>query len=159
MNDTPPSTTPRQRPVGRYGAPARRPSRRVLIVSLGVAVGIGLVASIVAYRNFGAQPIRGEHTAFEITSDDSIELSFQVHRDDPERPAVCVVESRAENGDEVGRREVYVPPAEGSANHTTTLRTSQRPVIGEVFGCSYEVPEYLIDSALTPPGGGMRPSG
>ncbi|APU18855.1 DUF4307 domain-containing protein [Actinoalloteichus sp. GBA129-24] len=159
MNDTPPSTTLRQRPAGRYGTPTRRPSRWVLIGSLIVAAGIGLVASVVAYRNYGSPPIRAEQIAFDITSDDALDLSFEVVRDEPSRPAVCVLESRAENGDEVGRREVYIPPAEGSMIYTTTLRTSQPPVIGEVFGCSYDVPEYLIDTALTPPGGGMRPSG
>ncbi|AOS61640.1 DUF4307 domain-containing protein [Actinoalloteichus hymeniacidonis] len=158
MNETP-STPSGERPEGRYGSRTRRRPRWVVGVSLGVAAGLGLVASVVAYNNFGPAPIQAQQTAFDITSDAGLDLSFEVVRDEPERAAVCVVASRAENGDEVGRREVFVPPGEGTQIYTTTLRTSQPPVIGEVFGCSYDVPEYLVDTVVTPPEGGMRPSG
>jgi Domain of unknown function (DUF4307) len=66
-----------------------------------------------------------------------------VVRQEPQRPAVCIVRARSQDGDETGRKEVYVPPGGDSVLASTLLRTSRRPVTGEVYGCSYDVPPYL----------------
>lgn len=112
----------------------------VLLVVVALA-GIGL--AVVGYRNLGSPPIEGRQTAFRVTDDSTVELSFQVVRAHPERPAVCIVRARSEDGDETGRKEVYIAPGSRSVVEKTVLRTSRRPVTGEVFGCSYDVPRYL----------------
>ncbi|GDY29916.1 DUF4307 domain-containing protein [Gandjariella thermophila] len=142
----------REVPTDRYGSRAgRRPPRWAYWVVLAAAVVVGLVVAVVAYQNLGSQPIEGEQTAFQILDDHSVRIDFQVRRDHPERPADCLVRARSQDGDEVGRKEVLVPAGATVVSRSTVLRTSKRPVTGEVYGCSYQVPSYLTKEA--------RPSG
>ncbi|WP_461142857.1 DUF4307 domain-containing protein [Salinifilum aidingensis] len=128
----------------RYGSRARRRPRPVLRWLLtAAALVVLLVLSIVAYRNFGNAPIEAEQVAFDVRDDGHVHVTVQVRRDDPSDRAECVVRARAESGREVGRKEIVVPPAEGAVVQGTTLRTSARATIGEVYGCTYNVPEYL----------------
>ncbi len=128
--------------MNRYGRTRRRP-RWLPVVLLATVVLACLGLAIVGYRNLGSPPIEGRQTAFRVTNDSTVEVSFQVVRAQPERPAVCIVRARSEDGDETGRKEVYIQPGSRSVIATTVLRTSRRPVTGEVFGCSYDVPGYL----------------
>ena len=67
-----------------------------------------------------------------------------VTRKDPSRAAVCIVRARSVDGAEVGRREVYIAPSEsGTVQIDTTIETTARPAVGEVYGCSFDVPSYL----------------
>lgn len=104
----------------------------------------GLGLAIAGYRNLGSPPIEGRQTAFRVIDDGSVEVTFQVVRREPARAAVCIVRARSEDGDETGRKEVYLAPGPANTLASTVLRTSRRPVTGEVFGCSYEVPAYLV---------------
>jgi Domain of unknown function (DUF4307) len=113
-------------------------------VALLVAVlAAGTAIAVIGYRNLGSAPIEAKQTAFEVIDDGSVEVTFQVVRDQPQRAAVCIIRARSRDGDETGRKEVYVPPGPRSVLASTVLRTSRRPVTGEVFGCSYDVPVYL----------------
>ncbi len=78
-------------------------------------------------------------------------FTFEVTRDTPDRPAVCIVRTRIRDGEEGGRREVLIPPGPAAVNVTTTIRSSDEPVTADVFGCSYQVPAYL--SKDLPPSG------
>jgi uncharacterized protein DUF4307 len=129
------------RPVERYGS--RRNPRWLPAVLLVAVLAAGTAVAVLGYRNLGSAPIEAEQTAFEVIDDSTVEVSFQVVRDQPERPAVCIIRARSRDGDETGRKEVYVPPGPRSVVEHTVLRTSRRPVTGEVFGCSHDVPEYL----------------
>jgi hypothetical protein len=117
---------------------------------LGVVILVGIVVAVVAYRNLGPQPITGTQTAL-VFNDHSVKITFVVTRDHPERPADCIVRALSQNGAEVGRKEVYVPAAGGSIQLNTVLHTSNQPVTGDVYGCSYRVPPYL--STPVPPSG------
>ena len=117
---------------------------------LGAVILVGIVVALVAYRNLGPQPITGTQTAL-VFSDHSVRITFVVTRDHPERPADCIVRALSQNGAEVGRKEVYVPAAGGSIQLNTVLHTSNQPVTGDVYGCSYRVPPYL--STPAPPSG------
>jgi len=114
----------------------------VLLLVFVVLAGLGL--AIVGFRNYGSPPVEGRQTAFHVMDDGSVRVTLQVVREQPQRPAVCVVRARSVDGDETGRKEVFVPPGSRSVLLDTVVRTSRRAVTGEVFGCSYEVPEYLI---------------
>jgi hypothetical protein len=115
-------------PEGRYGKrPARRtPLARALLVAAALAVGIAV--AFLAYRNLG---------------DNRMRFTFDVSRDEPERAAVCVVRVREVTGAETGRREVLVPPGGSPLRVETVITGSAEPVTADVFGCSYQVPDYL----------------
>jgi hypothetical protein len=108
-----------------------------------IAVLVGSVIAWVGYRNLGTKPVEAKQTAFQVLGDSSVEITFEVVRQTPEQAVVCIVRARSEDGDESGRREVLVPAGAGTVYETTVLKTSKVPVTGEVFGCSYQVPEYL----------------
>ncbi|MGH3899833.1 MAG: DUF4307 domain-containing protein [Pseudonocardiaceae bacterium] len=142
----------RQLPDGRYGS--RRVDRRrrwAAPVGLLLAMLAGLVVAVISYRNLGATPVQGEALGFTLlavtpgTYPESfgVELRLNVMRDDPSRPAVCIVRARSRDGDETGRKEAYVPPAAGPIVLTTVVRTSRPAVTADVFGCSLAVPPYL----------------
>lgn len=125
----------------RYGT--RTSPRWLPAVLLTVVVLVGLALAVTGYRNLGSPPIEGRQTAFQVIDDGTVEISFQVVRVQPERAAVCIVRARSDDGDETGRREVYLAPGSPNVVMKTILHTSRRPVTGEVFGCSYDVPSYL----------------
>lgn len=143
--ERPPSpVTNQQIPQDRYGSRARSRTRPGLRWALIAVVLVALVGvAIVGYRNLGSAPIEGKQVAFEILDDHSVQIILEVQRDEPQRPADCVVRARAESGAEVGRKEVLIQPADGITRQETVLRTSARATIGEVYGCTYNVPEYL----------------
>ena len=69
---------------------------------------------------------------------------FTVTRSDPAKPVACVVRGRSIDGGETGRREILIPAGDQSqVGVRTEVTTSSRPVIGEVFGCTADVPTYL----------------
>jgi hypothetical protein len=106
---------------------------------------IALVASsavaYVGFRNLGSPPIDAQRVAFDEKPGNAMSITIDVNRDDPARPAVCIVRVRDISGAESGRREVFVPADQGRL--TTVVRSNGRPVTADVFGCSYEIPRYL----------------
>ncbi|WP_257233754.1 DUF4307 domain-containing protein [Halopolyspora algeriensis] len=141
-----------QLPEGRYGSRARKRSNRLLRWSLSaVALVVSVGVALVAYSNLGSAPIEANRLTYQALDDNSLRITLEVRRDFPQRPAVCVVRARSLDGTETGRKEILVPPSEGTAHPVTVVTTSAPPVSGNVHGCSYTVPEYLS----TP----TRPSG
>ncbi len=118
-----------------------------------MALLVGLTVAVVGYRNLANPPIDSQRLSFTLRDKSSVEIRFAVTRRDPSRPGVCVVRARSLDGDETGRKEVYVPPAEDRVVLRTVVRTSRPPVTGDVYGCSMQVPAYLRPSAPAPPGG------
>jgi len=112
-------------------------------VGLLLAVLAGLAIAVIGYRNLGTTPIRTETLGFTLLTGNAVQLRLTVIRDDPSRPAVCIVRARSRDGEETGRKELYVPPAAGPNALTTVVRTSRPPVTAEVYGFSFQVPDYL----------------
>jgi hypothetical protein len=136
----------------RYGVkPKRRPSRRTYWIVGAVALVVSGVVAWVGYQNFGTAPIETQTTRFANLPDNQMKMTFEVTRDTPERPVVCIVRARVLDGSEGGRKEVYIPPAEGAIMVSTVITSSGEPVTADVFGCSYQVPAYL--SKHMPPTG------
>lgn len=140
-----------QLPEGRYG---RRPShpapRWVQPLLLGLVVLAGVGVAVLGYRNLADQPIEGRRLGFSLHDGSeptdrghAVTLRFEVARDDPGRPGVCIVRARSLDGSETGRREVYVPAAQDRIALTTVIKTSRPPVTAEVYACSLRVPAYL----------------
>ncbi|TDV47034.1 DUF4307 domain-containing protein [Actinophytocola oryzae] len=128
----------------RYGTRPKRAGRRTYWVVGVVALVVSGVVAWVGYENFGTAPIETQTTTFANLPGNQLKMTFEVTRDTPERPAVCIVRARVLAGNEGGRKEVYIPPAEGAVTMTTVITSSGEPVTADVFGCSYQVPAYLL---------------
>lgn len=136
--------TGQQPPEGRYGSRTRRRAPRWLQWSLfGLVFVLALGVSVVAYRNLGSAPIEAKRLTYRILDDNSLRMTLEVRRDEPRRPVACVVRARSLDGTETGRREILVPPSSGVTQAATVITTTQPPVAGDVYGCTYTVPEYL----------------
>lgn len=135
----------------RYGKRPKRLSRRGYWIAGAVALVLGGVVAWVGYTNFGTAPIETQATSWANLPDNQMKLTFDVTRDTPERAAVCIVRARVLDGTEGGRKEVYIPPGNGTVTMTTIITSSGEPVTADVFGCSYQVPAYL--STHMPPTG------
>ena len=104
----------------------------------------GVVIAFLGFRSFGDPDISGTATGYDVHSNESITVRYTVDRKNPDQPVVCVVRARAQDGAEVGRREVYIPGGDDAqVGMNSEVRTSREPVIGEVFGCTGNVPAYL----------------
>jgi hypothetical protein len=134
------------RNAGREAAPATGQSTRRRTVAISVAGGLfGLGVAWVGYQNLSAAPVSGDQLAFTLVDDSTVSIRFDVTRDDPSQPAVCILRARSLDGSETGRREVYIPPStEGVMTVTSTVRTSKPPVASDVYGCGLTVPAYLV---------------
>lgn len=136
---------PRSGPKATYPAEQSRASRRrwFLICSTAVVIA-GLVIAWAGFQRFGDPEVSGQATAHEILGSDSVAVQYTVNRADPATPVACVVRARAQDGAEVGRREILIPAGTDlQVGARTVVVTSRPPVIGEVFGCTTSVPSYL----------------
>lgn len=138
--------TPIPRPDARYGRPrlSRRARRRVAI-ALGVLVAAaGIVIAVIGYQRISTSAVTGSLVGYRLVDDETASVTISVTRSDPSRPVACIVRVRATNGGETGRRELLVPPSEATTVQvTTTVKSSQPPVMADVYGCGTEVPSYL----------------
>jgi len=135
------------RPAGRYGAPRRsRRHRRWIVPALTIAVlAAGVAIAAVAFSRLGSAEVKGELGGYRVVDDRTVEVTASVTRDDPAHAVVCIVRARSYDGDEVGRREVLVPPSTADTVQVTTLvTTSRRAAVGDVYGCGTDVPAYLV---------------
>ena len=138
-------------PAGRYPAGSspsgvRRPAKNTLkIALLALVLLVGTGIAYIAYTKFAVAEVEGSQLSFDIVDDSTMSIRFSVTRQNPEEPAVCIVRARSRDGSETGRREIYVPPESRSSTVelTAEVKTSQPPAVGDVYGCSLDVPEYL----------------
>jgi hypothetical protein len=138
----------RELPEGRYGSTRARGEGRVLrwsLIGIGVLFGIGI--AYLGYVNLGSPPLDSERVGYSAVDATSIRIIFDVTRDTPEKPAVCVVRALVIDGSEGGRKEVYIPPGASSTRISAVIKSSSEPVTADVFGCSYQVPPYLSTGA------------
>jgi hypothetical protein len=137
--------TAAQLPEGRYGRRARNGrSGWAIPAGLVFAALLGLAVAVIGYRNLGTTPIQGQAVSFTLLPGNAVQLRLSVVRDNPSHAAVCIVRARSRDGEETGRKEVYVPPAGGPIVLSTVVQTSRPPVTADVYGCSFEVPAYLV---------------
>ncbi|WP_102145164.1 DUF4307 domain-containing protein [Mycobacterium hubeiense] len=136
-----------ERPAARYGQQRlSRRTRRWIVVGLAVlAAAAGLTIAIVGAQRLGSSEVEGELGAYRLIDDETVEVTISVTRDDPSRPAVCIVRARSIDGGETGRREVLVPPSsQATVQVTTIVKSTRPPVVGDVYGCGTDVPSYLV---------------
>ena len=135
-----------QPPHARYGyRPMTRASRRRIVFALaGAGVIAGVVIAVIGYQRLGRSDVHGTLAGYRLIDQETVSVTISVTRSDPSRPVDCIVRVRAKDGSETGRREVLVPPtSEATVQVTTIVKSSQPPVMGDVYGCGADVPGYL----------------
>ena len=138
-----------ERPADRYGRQRlSRRARRWIAAGLTVFIlAAGVLIALVAFERLGSGEVEGKLGGYRLVDDETVSVTISVTRADPSRPVVCIVRARAIDGSETGRREVLVPPsAQATVQVTTTVKSSQPPVVGDVYGCGTDVPSYLVAS-------------
>ncbi|MET0756996.1 MAG: DUF4307 domain-containing protein [Mycobacterium sp.] len=138
-----------ERPADRYGRQRlSRRARRWIAAGLTVFILVaGVLIALVAFERLGSGEVEGKLAGYRLVDDETVSVTISVTRADPSRPVVCIVRARAIDGSETGRREVLVPPsAQATVQVTTIVKSSQPPVVGDVYGCGTDVPSYLVGS-------------
>jgi Domain of unknown function (DUF4307) len=137
---------PISRPEARYGrARLSRISRRWAVVALGaLVVAAGVLVAVIGYHRLGTSDVKGSLAGYRVIDDQTASITISVTRSNPSRPVDCIVRVRSADGSETGRREVLVPPSqEATVQVTTTVKSSQPPLVADIYGCGTDVPAYL----------------
>jgi hypothetical protein len=138
-----------ERPTARYGQQrlTRESRRRLAMILSAVIVAAGVALALVAYQRLGTGEVKGELGGYQLIDGETVQITISVTRKDPSRPAVCIIRARSIDGAETGRREVLVPPSVHDTVQVTALvKSTRRPVVGDVYGCGMDVPRYLVAS-------------
>jgi Domain of unknown function (DUF4307) len=141
--------TPTARPEARYGRTRlSRVSRRWVVIALGALVIVaGLVIAVVGYQRLGTSDVKGSLAAYRVIDHETASITISVTRSNPSRPVDCIVRVKSQDGSETGRRELLVPPSTSTTVQvTTTVKSSQPPVMADIYGCGTDVPAYLRPS-------------
>jgi hypothetical protein len=136
-----------ERPTARYGQQrlSRRSRRRILVILSVVIVAAGVALAYAGYQRLGTGEVKGELGGYELVDGQTVRVTISVTREDPSRPAVCIVRARSLDGAESGRREILVPPSsQATVQVTAIVKSSRPPVVGDVYGCGLDVPAYLV---------------
>jgi hypothetical protein len=137
---------PISRPEARYGrSRLSRISRRWVVVTLGaLVVAAGVLVAVIGYHRLGTGDVKGSLAGYRVIDDQTASITISVTRSNPSRPVDCIVRVRSADGSETGRREVLVPPSqEATVQVTTTVKSSQPPLVADIYGCGTDVPAYL----------------
>ena len=135
-----------ERPAVRYGRarPAGRPGRRAVIALAILAVVAGTAVAVVSYQRLGTGAVKGSLAGYRLIDEQTVSVTISVTRSDPARPVVCIVRVRTADGSETGRREVLVGPSEAATIQVTAIvKSSRPPMMGDIYGCGTDVPDYL----------------
>ena len=133
---------PRHRaPAGRYhgrpgwGDPAAERRARFLRAGLAVLTGLGFAVVVVTYVHQAQPTVVSDVLGFEVLDDSSVRVDFEV-RKPAGQEALCVLRARDDQGSQVGLAEILIPGSDpDTSTRSYTLRTTARPVTGEVVGC------------------------
>jgi Domain of unknown function (DUF4307) len=134
------------RPEARYGrSRLSRASRRRVGIALAVlVVAAGTAVAVIGYQRLGTSDVAGSLAGYQVIDNETASVTISVTRSDPSRPVDCIVRVRSKDGSETGRREVLVPPSDqATVQVTTTVKSSEPPVMADVYGCGTDVPGYL----------------
>jgi hypothetical protein len=120
--------------VARYARSSGLSRRtRVALAVAGVLALTGVV-SYIGLRQ-ATPTLTATVLGYQVASDHSVDVRFQVDNRDHDRGATCTVRARDYGGNEVGRLDVPVPSGSGSQVLSATIRTSSRAISGEVLDC------------------------
>ncbi|MFH9223318.1 DUF4307 domain-containing protein [Streptomyces lydicus] len=123
-------------PDGRYGRSAdQRADRKLKIIGavLG-AVLLGVVAwSGVSY--IAGQDLSGRVITWDAVSDHAVKVHLEIVKGTDDK-GVCTLRSQADDGSEVGRKDVTVDQRTGQVDTEVTVRTTKRATNAVLVGCT-----------------------
>ncbi|MER7107989.1 DUF4307 domain-containing protein [Streptomyces sp. NPDC000229] len=125
-------------PEGRYGRSAdERADRKLKIV--GSVLGVALLAMVgwFGYDYIAGQRISAEVIKFDLSADDRVQVHLEV-RKDRDAKGSCTLRALAENGGEVGHKDVRFDQAEERIDQVVTVRTTAEATSAELLGCTSE---------------------
>jgi hypothetical protein len=123
-----------RRPPGRYG-PDRRGWSAPTTAAV-VALALLFTGAVVAVGWRLSNPaVSFQVRAFDVKSDEAVELTFLVRRKDPDAAVTCLLRARSTQNQEVGRRTIVVPPGKAEAVTVTVITTTARATLAEVQQC------------------------
>ncbi|MEU9124023.1 DUF4307 domain-containing protein [Streptomyces sp. NPDC048506] len=123
-------------PEGRYGRSAdQRADRKLKIIGavLGVAL-LGVVGwSGVSY--IAGQDLSGRVITWDAVSDHAVKVHLEVVKDTDDT-GVCTLRSQADDGSEVGRKDVTIDQRTDQVDTEVTVRTTKRATNAVLVGCT-----------------------
>ncbi|MGX1880922.1 DUF4307 domain-containing protein [Streptomyces sp. NPDC055287] len=127
-------------PEGRYGRSAdERADRKLKIV--GAVLGAALLAMTAwfGYDYIAGQKISAEVIKFDTVSDSEVKVHLEV-RKKADATGTCTLRSLAEDGTEVGRRDVRIDKSgSGRFDEIYSVRTTARATSTELTGCTADL--------------------
>jgi len=118
--------------------------RRAKIAVTALAIAAGLAVAAIGYQRFTGSDVDGKMAAYEVLDNQTVSVTISVTRKDPGTPVVCIVRARSKDGAETGRREILVGASEAkTVQVTTTVKSYRQPLMGDIYGCGTDVPQYL----------------
>ncbi|MFI9080500.1 DUF4307 domain-containing protein [Streptomyces sioyaensis] len=123
-------------PEGRYGRFAdARADRKLKII--GSVLGVALLGVIVwcGISYISGQDLSGRVITWDAVSDHAVKVHLEVVKD-ADAKGVCTLRSQAEDGSEVGRKDVTVDQRAGQVDTEVTLRTTKRATNAVLVGCT-----------------------
>ncbi|MFI6085989.1 DUF4307 domain-containing protein [Streptomyces sp. NPDC051217] len=123
-------------PEGRYGRSSDERADRGLKI-VGSVLGVGLLALVgwFGYDYVAGQSVSGELIKFKRVSASAVEVHLEV-RKDKDATGTCTLRSRAEDGAEVGRKDVRVDGPQTRIDQVVTVRTTASATSAELVGCT-----------------------
>ncbi|GAA2480086.1 DUF4307 domain-containing protein [Streptomyces gobitricini] len=125
-------------PEGRYGHSAdERADRKLKIV--GSVLGVALLALVgwFGYDYIAGQKVSAELIKFDVSADDRVQAHLEV-RKDRDAKGSCTLRALAEDGGEVGHKNVRFDRAVDRIDEVVTVRTTARATSVELLGCTSE---------------------
>ncbi|MEV6317830.1 DUF4307 domain-containing protein [Streptomyces sp. NPDC051776] len=124
-----------KRAAARYGRTAdARADRKLKIIGAALGVVMLGVTGWFGFSYVSGQKVTGELIKFKVVSDTSAEVHLEV-RKDAGTPGVCTVFAQAEDGSEVGWKDLRFDEHQGRVDKVGTIRTTQRATAVELIGC------------------------
>lgn len=115
---------------------------------LGSVLAAALV--VFAYVVSTSPTVNFSLTAFEVVSDTSVRVTWQVSRE-PDTVSYCVLRAQNDQRQDVGYATVTVAAGPGQAQVTYHLTTESRAILAEVLACSNR-PTMRVAAPNFPPG-------
>lgn len=112
-----------------------------------IALVAGLALAIAMYlRTANEHTVTGATTDVKTIDENTFELTVDIEREDTDAASYCIVTALNYDVAEVGRREILIPEGGNSTQRMVIhIATTESAVSGDVYGCSYTVPEYLSE--------------
>ncbi len=113
----------------------------VIFAIIMIAVGVYMVQM---FRQVSAVDVEAVETGGTVISDNELQATVDITRDDTSKPAYCIIYALDYNKAEVGRRELVIPAGGERVQRVEfTMPTFARAHAAQVYGCSTVVPPHL----------------